>query len=165
MKKFTSILLTAAFITFLAGCGQTETESAGNTPSSNGASSVPIGHGDQGSADISSEPLRESSDDTSEDEPPKRLSEEELKLISELKQQSFTGPDGETVRAEDAAYVFDTNAEFTEDGSGGFKFNTRMYDEPSFDENDEMTEPEINHHRSAVRFRLYPLLPSAFLRG
>lgn len=60
--------------------------------------------------------------DTSTSEPESKLSEEQLKLVSALKHQSFIAPDGEEVKAEEADYVFDSTGDYIKDGSSGTKF-------------------------------------------
>lgn len=93
--------------------------------------------------DNNNEPSDSTTESTGGTSPESKLSEEEQTLISKLKQQNFLGPDGETVKAEDASYVFDTNSDFIEDGSSNSKFKTVMYDDVAFDENGEMIEPEL----------------------
>lgn len=94
------------------------------------------------SADIpdSSESAPESTDGFSE----QRLSGEQLEMISKLKIQSFVGPDGETVRAEDASDVFDGAAPHDEIGSPGFKFDSKAFnDEAKFDADGNPISPEM----------------------
>lgn len=84
------------------------------------------------------------STESGESELKQKLSDEEMKLISELKIQSFVGPDGEIVQATDAADVFDTEAPHTEIGSPGFKFNSKaISDEMEFDADGNMIDPEM----------------------
>ena len=86
----------------------------------------------------------ESEPEDTESEPEHKLSDGEMKLVSELKLKSFVGPDGETVYAEDADYVFDTLTEHTEAGSQGYKSGSECYsDDFEVDENGELTDPEI----------------------
>lgn len=71
------------------------------------------------------------------------LSENAKKLLSEIDVKSFTGPDGETVQAADAADIFDTRTEYVRDGSTGFKFDAAVKsDKYEFDENGAMIDPE-----------------------
>lgn len=132
MKKSVFIMalsLSVAILSGIAGCADKE-----NSESNLKSTSATDNYNE------SSDSTTESTEGTS---PESKLSEEEQTLISKLKQQNFLGPDGETVKAEDAGYVFDTYSDFIEDGSSGSKFKTVMYDDVAFDENGEMIEPEL----------------------
>lgn len=142
MKKITAIICTLALLTAFTGCDSKET-SGGVPESTENSDSAPISTDDPESAPDSSE-NPESDPESSESKSEQKLSDEQLKMISELDIQSFAGPDGETVRAADAADVFKAEAAHTKDGSPGFKMDSAMKsDDIEIDSDGNLIEPEI----------------------
>lgn len=141
MKKITAIICTLALLTAFTGCENKET--SGGVPESSTGNSATESTENSDSTPNSTD-NSESAPESSESKPEHKLSDEEMKLISELKLKSFVGPDGETVKAEDADCVFDTRSEHTEVGSPGFKMDSAMKsDDIEIDSDGNLIEPEI----------------------
>lgn len=150
MKKITAILLTAALLAALTGCGKTEENSQSVQSSDNGSSpSVPFGHessmtesvpesstnsGIESSANINTE---------SSDIPESKLSAEAQRLLSELKITSFVGPDGITVQAEDADDIYD---------SGIGHLIDQTYDENGILLSEETTSMVLKYDFAYIRY-------------
>lgn len=118
MKKFTAIICTLAMLAALTGCGNKET--SGSVPESDGVSAP------DSTINLSdnSESTHESLDNSVPPAPEHELSEEAKALATKLKQQSFVGPDGETV-----VYVNDAEDIYIKEDSGRYYDNELLTDE------------------------------------
>ena len=128
VKVFLVSAMTAATVA-LAGCNSVDSASDPEI-------SVPLSEaGDTESS--------ESRGSTPESAPEHKLSDEEMKLVSELQLKSFTGPDGSEMKFEDADYVFDSRKDFIEMGSPGFKFKESVFTDDYTAGDDESGDPFI----------------------
>lgn len=114
MKKITAIICTLAMLAALTACNNNET--SGSVPESGNGVSTPESTVDN-SDSLPESGSPESTDNSVPPAPEQRLSDDQLKMISELKMQSFVGPDGETVLLTDAV-------DAVRDKNGG-----RLYDQ------------------------------------
>ncbi|MDE7234624.1 MAG: hypothetical protein K2N29_06130, partial [Ruminiclostridium sp.] len=138
-KSHIAVILFSTMIAALAGFTGCNTGNSGGEVESDSSISAPESTvGNSNSLNNS-----DSKPESSESEPEQKLSDEQLEMISKLKIQSFVGPDGETVRAEDASDVFDGAAPHDEIGSPGFKFDSKAFnDEAKFDADGNPISPE-----------------------
>ena len=104
--KITALLFTLAILANITGCGKSESSpGVSDNESSVSANDSTVNGGDSSdSAGVSdnSESTPDSDPESSSSVPDRRLTDEQLKMISELKMQSLVGPDGETLLMTDA---------------------------------------------------------------
>lgn len=109
-KSHIAVIFVSMMIAGLAGftgCNNNETpESVPDSGNSVSAPESTVGNSDNSDNSDNSESALESTDLGTPAAPKHELSEEAQKLLSEVRKQSFVGPDGETVHAADAADIY-----------------------------------------------------------